>query len=186
MTRHILAISGKMRSGKDTFAAEFLSAASERGVLFQRVGFADALKAEVAEMHGVPLEQTLEDRDTWRPEWIRHGQARRAEDVLYWVKKALATPGNLVIPDMRFPNEMIYLREHGGRFLRVESLISYREQRGTIIDDPVTENQLDNLEVGPDGWDWFLFNNATKYAFQQDARALSIEILNIFAGAPPM
>lgn len=178
--RQILAISGKMRSGKDTFAKLFLEAAAEAGIPFTRSAFADALKNEVAEMHGTTYDEIEANKDHWRPLLIEHGQKRRAEDELYWVKRALVTPGNLVIPDMRFPNELAFLKNEGAMLMRVESLISEREKRGKIIDDPTSENQLDTYTP----WDWFIFNNGTYDTFRENALELAQQILDAIIAHP--
>lgn len=178
--RQILAISGKMRSGKDTFAAIFLDVAHGRKIPWVRSGFADALKHEVATDLGISFEDLEANKDIHRPLLIAHGQRRRAEDDLYWVKRALATPGHLIIPDMRFPNELAFLKSEGAMLMRVEALISEREKRGKIIDDPTTENQLDTYTP----WDWFIFNNGTTETFKETAVELSHEILTAVIDNP--
>lgn len=115
MPLRVIALSGKMRSGK-TFAADHLY--NEHG--FARFRFAGPLKDDIRSM-GFP-EWAIEKK----PDWMRllmqaYGQARRAIDPDHWVKqlvadirntRALQLSGNayddlpgIVIDDMRFPNE---------------------------------------------------------------------------------
>jgi phosphomevalonate kinase len=176
MKRRIIAIAGKMRSGKDTFAQWLLEAA---GPGWKRRGFADALKQEVAERAALTVEEIEQNKDQWRPELIRWGQYRREQDPLYWVKRVLAEPDNLVIPDLRFPNEMDTLRAEGALFIRVEAIADIRERRGAIINDWTSESQLDHIQLSKDGWDWFIYNNGSLKSYQAQAKKLIPEILKV-------
>ena len=115
--RTILAISGKQRAGKDTLAALLIErlASNLEAPQFTRVGLADALKIEwaVAQEWFLPddnadivalvNERKATDASV-RAGLIAHGEGRkrRARNDALWVDKALAVPGNLIIPDLRY------------------------------------------------------------------------------------
>lgn len=111
----IVAISGKMHSGK-TFISDTLVGVCN----YRRLSYAQPLKDDVREM-GFSWEDIRE-----KPPWMRfllqaYGQARRAQDPDYWVKRMemrlrssytqkqlsmyAQTPLCLVIDDLRFENE---------------------------------------------------------------------------------
>lgn len=160
MNRLIVGVSGKMRSGKDTFAAYFLAKLPE----FTRVGFADALKQEVADRHGITVDDINADKDTYRKELIDHGMMRREEDPDYWVKRALETPGHLIITDLRFRNEYQALAANGQTlFIRIERPIQQREQHGLVIHDTPSETELDGPDVV---WDYLLCNEGSMEEFK--------------------
>lgn len=125
----IIGLHGKMKSGKGEVAA-LLS-----GMGYTEVMFARPLKLMVASLLGVPVEQ-LEDQKYKDTEisWIGHGvtprllmqtlgtQWGRAIDENLWVKKALSEAGlneNVVISDVRFPNELYAIQDSGGKVIRL-------------------------------------------------------------------
>lgn len=130
---NVIALSGKMHSGKSYVADRLVR---EHG--YKRMGFAEPLKDDIREM-GFKAENVL-----YKPGWMRtlmqaYGQARRAEDPNYWVKRLLMRlnaayttdrqtlfsyqPTFIVIDDLRFPNEAAALKEwtrgHEGAHLLV-------------------------------------------------------------------
>lgn len=137
-TKHIIALSGFIGSGKDT-VADYLVNFME----FKRVSFAGTLKDSVAAVFGWDREmlegRTKESRtireqvDTWwanrlnmphlTPRWVlqywgtdvcRHG----FHDDL-WIasleNKIQASKDNIVITDCRFPNEVECIRRNDGK-----------------------------------------------------------------------
>lgn len=141
----VVGVAGAIGSGKDTVAACLIERFG-----FRRVGFADALKHEVARIWRGTLEahlrQTFGDAEVERvglDEAIRralwdtrttvtrrllqeHGtELRRAEDPDYWIARWRDTIGQwsnarIVCPDVRFPNEVAAIRLAGGWLVRVE------------------------------------------------------------------
>lgn len=133
----ILGIAGHMGSGKDTLAAYFIR---EHG--YTRVGFADALKEEVlarlprtlaaiGEVCYPEMSQAAIGAYLLRvkPPVIRallqeYGTGvRRADDPEYWVDRlARRWPPwyYTVVPDVRFQNEVDYIKMWGGLVVRVE------------------------------------------------------------------
>lgn len=115
----VVALSGKMRSGK-SFVAEHL--VEKQG--FQTMRFAGPLKDDIFGM-GFPRWAIID-----KPDWMRllmqaYGQARRAMNPNYWVEQLVLDMQNVratqlagvvsvhgvVIDDMRFTNEANALRE---------------------------------------------------------------------------
>lgn len=159
MTRKILSVSGFLGTGKDT-AAQYLI--DYHG--FQKLAFADSLKDACAAVFGWPRHMlegtTLESRE-WReqvdrwwakrlgmpnltPRWVlqywgtevcRHG----FHDEI-WVtsleRKLQQCENNVVITDLRFPNELAALRRNHGLAIRVV--------RGK---DPVWVNDYHRLDL---------------------------------------
>ncbi len=157
MKAGIVGLCGFKRSGKDTLAQEM---ALRDG--FIRIAMADALRAEVWALHGVPpvpdamKDMPFPDRAdgaSYRDILRMHGQARRKEDPDYWVKKvaeaihsidAMAAAGGIelprelpryVIPDVRMENEIDWIRAHGGVLIWIR-----RPGRGS--DGHATERDL--------------------------------------------
>lgn len=135
----VIGIAGHLRAGKDTIAARL---ALRHG--FVRIGFADALKHEVAHTlrrtllayagergmvvdvdneHAV-LREMLWDRRTpmtraLLQEWGT--ELRRDQDPDYWVKawqRAAERFPRVVVPDVRFPNEAAAIRGLGGLLVK--------------------------------------------------------------------
>jgi len=136
----VVGLGYRMRVGKDSVADVLV-----RRYGFVRRGFADALKDEVLDRlprtlgayleHHEGLEDTVDRR--WqlvygfKPDLIRallqeYGtEVRRADDPRYWVKKVArwvedCRPQRLVVPDVRFRNEVEFVRALGGRYVRVD------------------------------------------------------------------
>ena len=129
----LLGITGKARSGKDT-AADFLVANG-----WVRYRFADPLKAAIrvmfglTEVHtdgvykerpipwlGVSPRQLMQTLGTeWGREMIRDDiWLRVADKILIDVEDQGAI--GVVIPDVRFPNEAAWIRNHGGTVVELK------------------------------------------------------------------
>lgn len=137
----IIGISGFINSGKDT-VADIICKAQLPGImqqnLYTKASFADKLKDAVALMYG--WDRSLLQGDTersreWReetcPRWSvtprkalqDAGVAMRGVDSDFWVKSLLTRfkdDSHVVIPDVRFPNEVAGIHELGGIVIRVE------------------------------------------------------------------
>lgn len=160
MASLILGVTGKKRSGKDTFASRLVT---EHG--FTRLAFADALKQTMIDLdpivecgngygalESVRLTDVLGPDLDWElakemPEVRRllqaHGVALRDHvDPNVWVNavalKAEQIPGPVVVTDVRFPNEADWITQVGGTLVRVirPSLVS--------TDEHISETALDS------------------------------------------
>jgi phosphomevalonate kinase len=162
----LIAISGKMRAGKDTFGEIFL----ERFPSFQRVAFADPLKEEYGELHNLSVEEINLHKEVHREGLIAHGAMRRAQNKLYWVNKALEKPFDKIITDLRWDHELEAVKALGGIIIRIESFSSERAKRGKIINDDPSETSLDLIT----NWDYVIENNGSLEEF----RERSLEVIN--------
>ena len=128
--RHpVIGLSGFKRSGKDT-AAHALSAR----LGYTRIAFADALRDEVFERHGIRLGDDDKDKPlpayglrSYRDLLIEHAQERRAQNPDYWVERVDAKAREyrslgirIVVTDVRLPNEVTWLHAQGGLHIWVQ------------------------------------------------------------------
>jgi hypothetical protein len=126
----LLGIGHRARQGKDTAAEAIVNyygaknevhlkhGTTEGIVRVQRVGFADALYEMARNQYG------MEGKDA--PLLQKLGMMMREEDPDYWIKKAFdrISPSTdiVVISDVRYTNEAMYIRERGGYLLKVTRL----------------------------------------------------------------
>ena len=167
--RRIIAISGKMRAGKDTFAEVFTSIIPT----FNRVGFADELKREFAALHYITVDDINTYKDIYRERLINYGAMKRAESPLYWVSRALIHPNDIIITDLRFRNEYDHLTMLGKTtFIRIESSTEERSKRGKVIDNDPSETELDKGIA----WDFVLENNGTLEEFKENVALVTNDV----------
>lgn len=118
----ILGISGKKKVGKDTLA---IIIKQHTSLKVERIGFADALKLEVAQACHVPVKEIEQQKDLYRTilQWWGT-EFRRGQDDSYWVKKFLercnvSTADLIIVPDVRFQNEYDIMKKLGAPIIRV-------------------------------------------------------------------
>lgn len=148
--RLIVGFSGKRGAGK-TQAALHLS--KYHG--FKIVSFGNSLR-EMAKTFFpfTPVDFSEKNKESpyklydWTPRdfMIALGKFARFHDEDYWVKAAKieSIDGNIAIDDVRFPNEVEYLKGLGGRLVRLERFEKLNIY-GKNLDDP-TETSLDNYD----------------------------------------
>jgi len=174
----LVGIAGKKRSGKDTVA----KALEPFG--FQRIGFADELKQMALEIN--PFIEPL-DYNTYRlsevvedvgwerakdilPEVRRFlqelGTSVRARDRSFWIRaammeidSALVALRGVVVPDVRFPNEVDAIRKAGGTVILV-----VRPGRPDDGDRHASETALDGI-----AFDYTIINDAGLDTLEQRA-----------------
>lgn len=138
MQRVIIGMSGYATSGKDACG---LILCEHYG--FERVSFADALKAEA-----IDLGWDGTKSESGRRFLQQLGERRRKESPTYWIRKALDaidTCGpRVVITDVRYKNELQMIRDRGGVLWRV-----VRNGVGPA-NDHISERDLD--DVIPDAY----------------------------------
>ena len=146
--RIIIGISGKQLSGKDTFAKMLIEILGKDGILFDRIGLADALKQEYSNQKGISIKEIEQNKHLYRQDLIQLGQQRRNEDPYYWIDQVLSKEGNIIVPDVRFQNEKQAIEANGGIVIRLESRLVERKKRGKLscIHDH-SEQMLDDLEL---------------------------------------
>jgi len=171
-----IGISGKQFAGKDTFADLLL------GYLpwYKKVSLAGPLKEEYAASKGYSVTELEEYKRTMpevRKDLIDLGMSRRSEDPEYWVKKVLAHRGNIVVPDIRFQNEVDAFNRAFQKFylIRLESPESVRSSRGRLAHtDDVSETELDDY----DGFSFYLTNDSSYDELMSTAKQVANMVLS--------
>lgn len=162
----IIGLTGKARSGKDTVADYMVT---NYGV--SKVGFADELKVKVMEDFNLSWEQIYgNDKEKIVMKYLKTPreilqhmgtEAYRAMYDDFWVEKLynklvsgkVKTSGGIVITDVRFPNEVKFIKDIGGVVIQI-----IRENKDEIngIKNHSSESSLDNQM-----FDLVLENNGT-------------------------
>lgn len=125
----IIGISGPARSGKDTLGDQFVNILTEWGMKCQKVSFANQLKLETDDF----LKNTIgissftqddEEKKIIRPLLVTWGtHVRRKLDPDVWVKsveKLLTDDVVTIISDVRFENELNWIKDNGGHSVFVD------------------------------------------------------------------
>jgi len=163
-----IGISGKQFAGKDVLADALLQLLGARGLEFQKVPLALAIKEEYGQQNGVSLSEIEENKAQHRPGLIALGNWGRAQDPDYWLKKVLKIPGRKLISDVRLKREYELLRAEGAFLIRLEADRANRGARGNLVsEDDATETQLDDVK----DWDCVIVNNSTPGMFQSQIEA---------------
>jgi len=181
----------RMQVGKDSVADVLV-----RRYGFVRRGFADALKDEVLDRLprtlGAYLESTMHLENTadrrrlmyeLKPPLVRallqeYGtEVRRADDPRYWVKKVAGwvedyRPQRLVVPDVRFRNEIEFVRALGGRYVRVDR----PGVESVALDTHASESELDGVEP-----DYVIRNDGTLKDLERRVGAMARELFGLEA-----
>ena len=188
----VVGLGYRMRVGKDSVADVLV-----RRYGFVRRGFADALKDEVLDRLprtlGAYLEHTMFLEDTadrrrrlvygFKPPLVRallqeYGtEVRRADDPRYWVKKVAGwvedcRPQRLVVPDVRFRNEIEFVRALGGRYVRVDR----PGVEPAALDTHASESELDGVEP-----DYVIRNDGTLKDLERRVGAMARELFGLEA-----
>jgi len=133
---HLIAISGKIGSGKDAFAELFIKhVADEYGHQFENKKFAYNLKKIVSVLAGVSMEDVLsrEGKLRYLPEWgmtIGEMQQKVGTEAIRnnihndaWVLSLFGTYKEeqdfWIVTDVRFKNEAKIIKEKGGIVIRL-------------------------------------------------------------------
>lgn len=185
----LIGLGYKARSGKDT-VADFL----EKRCGFSQVAFADALKEACAKVFGLNNKQLYGNEkevpdDYWGvtpreilqkvgTECFRHGYA---DDI--WIRALKKRINNrihrgrdVVVTDVRFPNEAEAIKSWGGIVVRVD-----REGAGASggVQNHASEVSLD----GWDKWDHVLLNDGTLGQLEE-ATVKMAALLGVYSAKP--
>jgi phosphomevalonate kinase len=178
----LIGLSGKARSGKDAVAD---MCASLYG--WRKMKLADPLKKMCRDMFGLTCDHTdgiLKDlpigTTSPRELMIKVGQLGRTVSPNFWIGKLeeaiLKTPqaqlGTYVIADVRFKNEMEWIKRRHGILVRLERSV---DLRGPDIKDP-SETELDAY----DGFDLRIPESENEDAFDLPLVVAKINALVAF------
>ena len=131
MGMNIVAISGKLTSGKSTLANNIVKVDSS----YRVVPLAYPLKQAIAELCGTSLEFMREHKDKFRPILQYYGtdimRWLYGEDI--WVERLFEYAYNLdlqhlIVDDVRYPNEVEGLANRADKFMSVRLLINTDDQ----------------------------------------------------------
>jgi hypothetical protein len=155
----IVGISGKAGAGKD-YVGQYL-----RRYGFQNVAFAWPLKAECVKQKVGTFEECFNTKPPHVRRWLQDfGVSMRELEPDYWVNqldtliRTLHSQGGLnsfAITDMRFWNELDYVRRNGGKLVRIEHGDRPYPLAGLTASSHISETELDGYK----GWDLQYTNN---------------------------
>ncbi len=149
-----IGLTGRAGSGKDWTFGQL----EDEDHTVMRVSFADGLRRDIEDSFDMELpalwQKPYSDEIRRLLQWWGT-DLRRAQDQMYWVKKAerkaieVSEQGfTPVFTDVRFPNEAEMIRDHGGIIVRVSAPLLTRERRlGTLPPEHASEVMIDTLEV---------------------------------------
>jgi energy-coupling factor transporter ATP-binding protein EcfA2 len=154
---HLIGLSGKRGSGKDTFARLLQQLQPERS--WQIRSFGDAIKSVCAALAAEDVApyytqqgkaQVLPAFGRTRGEMLQQvGQALRMWEPQVWISAFVAQIERLnfvIVPDVRFPEEADLIRRRGGIMLRLEGDPLRQRGDGTRDDNHPSEISLDHYQ----------------------------------------
>lgn len=169
---YLIGISAKMGCGKTHLTGHLIALL---GNDWKRVSLGDSVKEEAAETFKFPLDWCYSQSGKNTIVSVDHPDApskkmtvrailqwwgtdvRRAEQEDYWVIKGLEKIINLfnqgfnvIVDDIRFPDELAMISDSGGKNVRINAYPEYEPNPATK--DHPSETALDNLS----GNDWYL------------------------------
>jgi len=187
----VIGISGKIGSGKDTFADYFIKhVQNEYGILFENKKFAYNLKKIVSVLTGVPMEDVLsrEGKLKYLPEWgmtVGEMQQKVGTEAIRnnihpnaWVLSLFGTYNAdkdfWIVTDVRFKNEAKIIKEMGGIIIRLNG-------------DPLNSKSGDNRNMAHqseidlddyDGFDYVYENIPPISNLENFVEEIAITLLN--------
>ena len=179
-----ISVFGKMREGKDT--AALIMQSRRRGM--RQIAYGDALKLIYHTMFG---ESEKKPRAGYQ--WF--GQAMRSHDADVWVNQLqkgldyLRQAGaDVVVTDMRQPNEYKQLTEQGFYMVRVRSSLETRLERMRAAGDDFKMEDLENeteqyIDSFP--YQYEIINDGTFEEFEEKVLAVFEEILADYRAKHP-
>ena len=152
----IIGICGNARCGKDTMAELIQEVLADINIKSKKINLADSLKDElrdfVQQNLGIDVyTNNTEEKTIIRPLLVTWGtHVRRKLDQDVWLKKAIEKMTDqcvYIIPDIRYPNEMDWLRQHNGYCIFIDRV------DGDVMISPANEDEAVNnpiLKAGSD------------------------------------
>ena len=152
----IIGICGNARCGKDTMAELIQEVLADINIKSKKINLADSLKDElrdfVQQNLGIDVyTNNTEEKTIIRPLLVTWGtHVRRKLDQDVWLKKAIEKMTDqcvYIIPDIRYPNEIDWLRQHNGYCIFIDRV------DGDIMIPPANEDEAVNnpiLKAGSD------------------------------------
>ena len=176
---HLIGLSGRRGSGKDTVARLLQQQQPER--LWQIRSFGDSIKSVCAALTGEDVAayysqtgkaELVPTFQRTRGEMLQQvGQALRVWEPLVWVDaffSALPKDACVLVPDVRFANEADPIRARGGLMLRVEGDPLQQRGDGTRDDNHPSETAMDDYPH----FAATIYNSGSRDDLTQQVRAL--------------
>lgn len=160
-----IALTGKMRSGKDTIARYLSAQFRKEGFSVNRIAFGDALKVKAKELYPEEFTEGKKPRELFQ--WFGQTLRERNEDV--WVNQVAQAinkknkdtkwmgynPQVYIITDLRQPNEYQFCKDNNFIIIKVECNDVTRINRMHELGDNFTptdlhhdtETHIDNFDV---------------------------------------
>lgn len=169
-----IALTGKMRSGKNTFARHLVGYD-----YFYPIKFSKGI-SEIIDCYLPEVAAQSKNRKAYQI----IGQSMRQIDPLVWVKHSVSCAPeneNLIVTDLRQANEADYLRKQGFIIVKVEACIDLRIERMKASGDTFsledlhheTERSVDEIEA-----DYTIQNEGRESDLMIAAQELKLILLN--------
>lgn len=177
----IIGLGSKARQGKDLAAQAILDYYDNKSRQFskhglkpvtrvQRIGFADALYEVARNEYG------MTEKDA--PLLQRIGHERRQQDENYWIKRAfekiLPTTDIVIIPDTRYKNEAVCIKDQGGYVVSVER---YNQDGSRFIANDRPANHPSEIDLDDWNFDFRLINSHGHQALLAEQSVTLVEYL---------
>ena len=172
----VICISGKAGSGKDTLAGFLKERLENQGCTVMTTHYADLLKFILEKWYGWDGVRNQNGRYLLQTVGTDVIRAADRDFFVRFIDAMIGMCGKvydyILIPDLRFPNELSYLREHGKNAIHVH------------IERPTNENSLHgdqeehSSETAMDSVtpDYAIHNNGTLHDLMQQAADLVVTI----------
>ena len=179
----IIGIAGKKHSGKDTFAK---MVCWYLNYTHSVIHFADALKEECARMLHEDVKTIEANKEVFRPmlQWYGTEYRRKFKNTdNYWVARVAETVSKatllgtyvVLIPDVRFLNEVEWLRKEGG-------ILVHLNRATNSGDSHSSETTLDGYQ----GFDYVIMNNGTLEDLEAKAKEFAERVVpSLLIGPQP-
>jgi ABC-type dipeptide/oligopeptide/nickel transport system ATPase component len=179
-TKTIIGICGNARCGKDTMAELIQEVLTDIGIKSKKINLADSLKDELRDF----VDQTLgidvytnntEEKSIIRPllvTWGTHVRRKLDEDI--WLKKAVEKMQDecvYIIPDIRYPNEMDWLRQHNSYCIFIDRI------DGDILIPPANDDEALNNPILKENSDFQLTWQTVGDENKKMLKQVAVEVL---------
>jgi hypothetical protein len=179
----IIGIGHRKGMGKDTFANMLLDELNGNlgdDIFYYKESFADGVKSWAHAMFyqyglksGAYYEVHRDEKEDWIPTLLKSpreiyllmGQFGRSVREDYWIEQVIRHDSqNLIIPDLRYPNEMKRIKALGGLTIKVIN--------------PLVEITHDEADDALDGYDFdhIIYNNGTLDELRSKAKEVAVMI----------
>lgn len=162
----IIGIHGKKGSGKDECYLAIKDFYEDKELSVERIAFGDALKREVSFNYRVSVDYIEQNKENFRLILQGHGTDYRRKlcGDTYWIKQVfnsirVSKADVVVIPDVRFTNEVLFVRQMKGYLWKVT-------RPSSSIDTHLSETELDTF----DKWDVEIKNDTTLKRFHTEVQ----------------